>query len=282
MSKKNHPKLTGEAAITRRLQAGYGQGKGADYKPYFTVQDVPSGGAGHRPRGWITSREHELLSDLEYQVFLHLEWSSLIVDIREQYPLPLPATRAIAEDCGFAHPRGWGKDEIAVVTTDFVITLSTEQGLEEQALAVKYARDLDDDRVVEKLEIERRYWKSKDIHWEFWTEHDISETVWRNVEYLHSYRERRFLYPLSDRDVRDISIALTERIVQPQALLAEVARVCDDLFQVPPGTSAKVARHLMANRIWKVDIEHPINPRQRLVFLTSPQVAAVTGSEVAG
>lgn len=98
--------MTGEAAIARRLQAGYVQGKGAGYKHYFTVRDAPSAGAGHRPRGWITGREYELLSDLEYWVFLHLEWSALIVDIREQYPLPLQATRAIAEDCGFAHPKG--------------------------------------------------------------------------------------------------------------------------------------------------------------------------------
>ncbi len=44
MGKKNHPKLIGEAAIARRLQQGYGQGKGADYKPYYTVQDVTSHG----------------------------------------------------------------------------------------------------------------------------------------------------------------------------------------------------------------------------------------------
>ncbi|HEY7125342.1 MAG TPA: TnsA endonuclease N-terminal domain-containing protein [Ktedonobacterales bacterium] len=234
------------------------------------------------PLGWITRREHELLSDLEYFVFLHLEWSQQIIDIREQFPLPLQETRAIAKTCGFAHPRGRGKDEIAPVTTDFVITLLTEKGAADQALAVKYAKHLDDNRVVEKLEIERRYWESKNIDWNFMTEHDISETVWRNVEDLHSYRERRFLYPLSDREVSDISIALTQRIVQPNAVLAEVTQVCDNLFHMPPGTSTKVARHLMANRIWQIDIEYRINPRQRLVFLESPQIAAILGSEAAG
>ncbi len=168
------------------------------------------------------------------------------------------------------------------MTTDFVITLSTEHGVVDQALAVKYAKDLDDDRVVQKLEIERRYWESKDIDWNFMTEYDISETVWRNVEDLHSYRERRFLYPLSDREVRDIAIALTQRIVQPNVVLAEVAQICDNLFHVPPGTSAKVARHLMANRIWHIDIEYRINPRLRLVFLKSPQVATIPGNEAVG
>lgn len=282
MGKKNHPKLIGEAAIARRLRQGYGQGKGADYKPYYTVQDVTSHGEGHRPRGWKTGREHELLSDLEYYVFLHLEWSQQIIDIREQFQLPLQETRAIAESCGFAHPRSRGRDEIAPVTTDFVITLSTEQGVVDQALAVKYAKDLDDDRVVQKMEIERRYWESKDIDWNFMTEYDISETVWRNIEDLHSYQERRSLYPLSDREVRDIAVALTQRIVQPNVVLAEVAQICDHLFHVPPGTSAKVARHLMANRIWHIDIEYRSNPRLRLVFLKSPQVATIPGSEAVG
>jgi hypothetical protein len=38
----------------------------------------------------------------------------------------------------------------------------------------------------------------------------------------------------------------------------------------------------MANRIWQIDIEYRINPRQRLVFLESPQIAAILGSEAAG
>jgi len=54
-----------EAKNARWIKEGRGQGNGKDYKPWFTVRDVPSEGRSHRLFGHITHRTHHLLSDLE-------------------------------------------------------------------------------------------------------------------------------------------------------------------------------------------------------------------------
>jgi hypothetical protein len=48
--------------IDRRLKEGRGQGRGAEYKPYLRVQDVPSQGLATRVGGWKTGREHHFMT----------------------------------------------------------------------------------------------------------------------------------------------------------------------------------------------------------------------------
>jgi hypothetical protein len=43
--------------------------------------------------GRKTGRIHHLLSDIEWRLFLHLEWCDLVSDIREPFPLDRAATR---------------------------------------------------------------------------------------------------------------------------------------------------------------------------------------------
>ena len=89
-----------ERKFARWVKDGRGQGRGRDYKPWLTVRDVSSSGRSHRVHGYKAQRTHHLLSDLELSVFLLLEWHSGTTDIREQFPLPLDVTRAVAEDAG--------------------------------------------------------------------------------------------------------------------------------------------------------------------------------------
>lgn len=86
-----------------------------------------------------------------------------MIDIREQYPLPLNATRAIAQERNIAHPvHPRGKHEI-VMTTDFLLTVQCDDHTLYHARTFKYAEEINvqSNRVFEKLEIERLYWKPK-------------------------------------------------------------------------------------------------------------------------
>jgi len=88
-------------SIERRLAEGRGDGTGINYKPWLRVQDVPSKGRIHRIKGCTIGRVQHLLSDLEAKVFYAFDFSTSVLDIREQYPLPpLEDTLAIAEECG--------------------------------------------------------------------------------------------------------------------------------------------------------------------------------------
>lgn len=98
-------KLVGLKKKTPRYyKEGRGQGELGNYKPWLTIQDVPSSGRSHRDIGWKTKREHHLLSDIEYNYFCLLDWSDNVIDIREQFPINREIITKIAEDINITHP----------------------------------------------------------------------------------------------------------------------------------------------------------------------------------
>jgi hypothetical protein len=127
-----------QALIEQRIREGRGQGRGADYKPWLMIRDVPSLGLSERIRGWKSARVHHLLSQLEVNYFYTLEWSTVVTDIREQYPLlPLSETKLIAKHCGISHPTSPKTSQPIVMTTDFLITVRQGMGVAEVARTVK-------------------------------------------------------------------------------------------------------------------------------------------------
>ncbi|MMC31856.1 heteromeric transposase endonuclease subunit TnsA [Shigella sonnei] len=174
-----------EVQIARRIKEGRGQGHGKDYIPWLTVQEVPSSGRSHRIYSHKTGRVHHLLSDLELAVFLSLEWESSVLDIREQFPLLPSDTRKIAIDSGIKHPVIRGVDQ--VMSTDFLVDCK-DGPFEQFAIQVKPAAALQDERTLEKLELERRYWQQKQIPWFIFTDKEINPVVKENIEWLYSVK----------------------------------------------------------------------------------------------
>lgn len=174
-----------EEKIFRFLKEGRGQGYGAQYSPWLTVQDVSSLGRATRIRGRKTGREHHLFSDIETGAFLLFDWSETVTDIREQYPLDREETRRIAAEMGVRHPfDAQGKCDI-VMTSDFLVDVRTSTGLQLHVRSVKPAKELDDRRILEKLEIDRRYWINKSASWGLITERDIPMQRVKNLRWLH-------------------------------------------------------------------------------------------------
>ena len=144
--------------IEKRLKEGVGQGHGNEYRPWVVVQSFSSLGYAHRPPGWKTGREHPLMSNLELDFFLILEWSPHIVDIREQFPLlPIEETLAIAKALRIHHPVNVRTRLPTVLTSDFMITCYGEPRNVEQVRTIKPSSELGSPRTLEKLEIERCY-----------------------------------------------------------------------------------------------------------------------------
>jgi TnsA endonuclease N terminal len=152
MAKRNRS-ITAKTKAKRKKE-GRGQGHGASYKPELRIQDVSSIGLATRDRGWKTNRIHHLLSKLEWMFFYILEWSPVVSDIREQYPLDLDETLAIAKSLGIAHPTDPRTREPVVMTTDFVITIKSRVNTVLHARTIKYTNKLSSRRALEKLEIE--------------------------------------------------------------------------------------------------------------------------------
>lgn len=149
-----------EARIARLRADGRGQGTGADYVPWLKIHDFSSLGRVHRRMSAKSGREVHLMSDGEDDVFLQLDTSPIVTDIREQFPLDRAATILIAEELGFRHPAANGVD--VVMTSDFLVVWT---GGASTAIAVKTPEDLRKRRTREKLEIERAFWSDKHVRW---------------------------------------------------------------------------------------------------------------------
>ena len=72
------------------------------------------------------------------------------------------------------------------MTTDFYVISKDIKSITSQlALQAKYSKDLDDARIIEKLELKRRYWEQKDVGFKIITEKDISRAVSDNIKWLY-------------------------------------------------------------------------------------------------
>jgi TnsA endonuclease-like protein len=265
----------GQRAQQRRSKEGRGVGTGADYIPYLLIHDVPSIGLASRVWGWKANRVHHFLSRLELKFFYTLEWRPDVIDIREQFPLDLDESLAIADQLGVRHPRDPKTKDYMVMTSDFVITVKKGFVFEEQVRAAKYERDCKKARVKEKLEIERVYWQEvRGLDWGIVTEENVETTVAANVEWLHGHREVERLMPLTTKDVACVESILTPQVTQGRFRLRDLTNECDAQLGLDPGSSLSIVRYLLANRRWEVDMNTRIMPPLPLILTAEPEINA--------
>ncbi len=266
---KSRSSTSGEA-IQKRVREGRGQNEHDEYLPWLTPRDVPGRGRPSRHKGWKTGRPHYLLSKLEKRYHNTLEWSKIVTDIREQYPLlQLEETLDIAKQCGFDHPAIQNKNDPKirdpiVMTTDFLITLMIDGKRVERARTVKYADDLQSPRVLQKLEIERRYWEARGISWGIVTEHEIPGVLADNVEILYPFRYLDADSRYSRRELYSAATALTQAVRESTLSLRHLAFDYDTILGFDPGTCLSIAYFLIANRYWEIDMYTPIQPGKHL------------------
>lgn len=75
------------------------------------------------------------------------------------------------------------------MSSDFLVS-SCEDALQTFVIQEKSQSDLQKPRTIEKLEIERRYWKEKDIPWFLVTEQSIPKAAFTNIDWLYSLQGR--------------------------------------------------------------------------------------------
>lgn len=264
--------------IEKRIKEGRGQGNGQDYIPWLLIQDVPSSGRATRTHGWKTNRIHHVHSDLERSYFYILEWSDIVTDIREQFPLlPIEETLSIAEELDIKHPSDPKSKQPIVLTTDFLVSA----GNREVARTIKPSSELDSARVIEKFEIERRYWAQRNIDWGIVTELDIPKILVQNIEWVHKEHNNDDVSSLGPYMVSGIEKIVLESISVPHTSLAAATSMADDHLGLEPGTSLAMVRHFIATKRWKVNMDKPIIPSQPLDVITV-QIDHIGNSAIGG
>lgn len=174
--------------LERFAREGRGSGILDQYIPWHRVGrgDPASRGRSHLVV-W-GGRPREVLSDLEWIVLMFVTMlKSIIVDIREQFPLALndrphelgdydvhsrtsghPGTLALAKALQIKHPRVRGDDGFGnwIMSTDLLLTLRDSSGKSFLvALACKYDDDSKSTRARQLLALEREYWLARKVEW---------------------------------------------------------------------------------------------------------------------
>lgn len=173
-----------EEKIARYAKEGRGEGHGAAYKPFIQVSDVSSQGVSRRVFGHKTGRVHHFLSNVEYQFFLMLEWSSEIIDVREQFPLPRDLTTAIASEFRLSHPFYPGTKVPTVMTIDMLATRLVDGEKVFEAYDIKRAEEAENFRSIEKLEITRSACEALGIPHRIIFHSMLPQTKIRNIEWI--------------------------------------------------------------------------------------------------
>ena len=245
-----------EVKIEQFIKEGRGQGTGKDYLPWIRIQDVPSEGRVTRGVGWTTGRRHELLSDIERDYCYLLDYSDEVSDIREQYPLlPLEETIMIAKQLGIEHPMDPKTRVSIVMTTDFLITYKDKN----YARTVKPATKIEDERTIEKFEIERRYWEARHVDWGMITDQDLPEALIRNIEWVHKEFHNDDISELGEFVVQNLQRLLSSRLQEGETI-ARACLSCDEQLELEVGTSLAMFRHFIARKIWSVNMNERIHP----------------------
>ncbi|GGA49932.1 MULTISPECIES: TnsA endonuclease C-terminal domain-containing protein [Bacillaceae] len=266
MAKRKRSNST-ETKIEKWIKEGRGQGEGAGYKPWLEIQDVASNGYATRNLGWKTLRKHHFLSDFELHYFYTLEWSSYVLDIREQYPLlPLKRTVEIAERIGVEHPRENGSTgPLKVITTDFYLIVQTQTG---QKTVVRSVKPIDKltVRELEKFDIEKIFFEEIGItDWGIVTETDIPKIFIKNIGWFYDAKTLDNRPNINLALINRLEPRLYKAIKTEEMGLSNLALKYDEIFGLEYGSCLFIIKYLLANKTWQTDIMNKlINPSERI------------------
>ncbi len=250
-----------EGKIARKIKAGDGQGVGKNYRPWITTSEISSAGRARKVYGYKTRRVHHLLSDVEHNLFLALEWQTDIVDIREQFPLPRETTLAIAEKAGLRHPYYPGTSVPTVMTVDFLVTKKVAGKETLVAFNAKRTDEAEDSRSLEKLEIQRRTFAEHGFehHLVYHTDipmAKIANIMWARSGGIHGGISK----PAFDSHWEQTLVSFEDYIRRHGHISLALSKFCsqfDELYGHEPGVGLRAARALMHLRAISVDLSLP-------------------------
>lgn len=242
------------AKYERFIKEGRGQGDLSEYKPWLTVQDIPSRGRATRVYGWKTKRIHHFFSDIQTRFFYLLEWEDNVVDIKEHYPLLGLKDLIDCEDLNIdKYQANDGTDY--VFTTTFLISIVKNERKYLRAISVKASHELESKGTIERFEIERRYWEKKGIDWGVVTNKEIPIVKAKNIEWLHSALELDMNEVISEDYKKFLCKDFIKRLRQDtDKRIRYVLEEFDLKNSLEIGTGLLMFRYLIMKKVLEVDI----------------------------
>lgn len=247
-------------SVSQKIAQGRGRGEGLTYTPWISGHEFASRGTFIRMQGLTVPRLYCFMSRLEADAFVIYDCMPEVKDILEQYYLTLEETKEIADNLHIQHPRS-GR-YLNPVTTDLLIRKDTSW----IARAVKTSRDLQNERTLEKLEIERIYFSRRGIDWKIVTEKEINRDLVQNLNWLWHGESPEFVFPdlqlLLEAEFFFLQLYEDDRLPFPHLI-----DLVESRFSFPPGSAVCIFKNLIRQGKIQIDLIKPLNmlnPRQPL------------------
>ena len=258
MSKRNN--TWSKQKLERYLREGRGQGVKENYKPWLTVQDFPSTGRASRILGNKTKRVHHFFSDLETQCFYLWDWDEKVIDIKEHYPLLELYDVIDTDDINLNSFKDKYTNEPYVLTTTFLLTVRTiEGGIDCLARSVKYKFALEKSTTMEKLELERRYWKAQGADWAIITEDDIPKEKAKNIQWFHGVLNEYKNYDINENTMVRLCGEFLEHANSSNLPIRKLAKDFEVNNSLKDGTGIFIFKYLLAARVVEIDMDKSID-----------------------
>ena len=150
-----------------------------------------------------------------------------------------------------------------IMTTDFMITKIHKDRREENIVrTVKYSKDLEKQRTLEKLFIEKEHFKENNVDWGIVTDEVIPDVLVNNIKWVHK------AYNLDDILIDGITrenliyfrYELIERLKKEKnKQIKEVIELLEEKYKTPKGTFLYIFRNCIINKMIKVDMNKEIS-----------------------
>jgi hypothetical protein len=138
------------------------------------------------------------------------------------------------------------------MSTDLLLDMMVEGKLTQIAISVKYRQELEDPRVIEKQELERRYWEGLGIQWYLFTENEVPHTLIQNIKWLMPHIHS---YDLDKSNQLTVFNTIHEAILTyPDDKIAMVMKALDERDREGGGTYLSYLRHLLAQNAFTWDM----------------------------
>lgn len=172
-----------EARIeSRTAEDRRGTGEGPRYISYDDVYGNHQDAYMVRYPSTLTGRTMKFHSQREYRAGLAAHLEPGVVDIREQYPLPLEATVRLAESLGVRHPVAPGTGSPAVIVQAMLV-VHRRDGLDVFDARAVAAEDAKERKglAADKLKIQEAYWDSQEVRWSIVPEQALTAALESNA-----------------------------------------------------------------------------------------------------
>ena len=220
------------------------------------VTTFSSKGRATRIFGYKTKRIHHLQSDNQLRVFLLLEWNDIVKNIEENVELKdLEIIIDNVEDLRLDKFSDKETGQLYQLHTNFLVTTKRNNVEEQVAISVKALSEIERRTVIEKMEIERRFWKNKSIPFYVVTEKEINKQLVDNIKWV-----RETLIDKSIENKRELAEHLYYFLQEnKQEKLIDVLAEFDDNVGAKRGTALFILRYLIGIKEIEVDMGKSID-----------------------